>query len=366
MQFILSPCGTSLLTNQASETERKLVGKYANTKSEDQISEEDRKILQSRINNVKDQLENADLDLATRMSAELNGIIKLYNKQFNRSSDFHLLLCTDTWLGENTANLVRDWLQKKGCLVEIKRQDDLQTADIESFQLSLSDLVKWSEETISVYRKSNYHIVFNLTGGFKSVQGFLQTLATFYADETIYIFETAKDLLRIPRLPVRMATQESVLKNLDSFRRLSLGLSVSKSSKITEIPETLLRSVDNQIKLSPWGELVWQQTKKYIYKEKIYPSPSQKLEFGSQFERSLQGLTGDRLILINERIDQLVKCLETNGDYNPRSLDFKQLKGKPSPPSTHEIDAWSDGDARRLFGHYEKKCFILDKLDRHL
>ncbi|PNK00579.1 hypothetical protein CEP12_18985, partial [Cylindrospermopsis raciborskii S14] len=97
---------------------------------------------------------------------------------------------------EQTATLVEQWLRERGFTVNRIRQTDLQTKDIESFQIALSDIVEFFENTIPGYRDSQHKIIFNLTGGFKSVQGFLQTLATFYADETIYIFETAKDLLR--------------------------------------------------------------------------------------------------------------------------------------------------------------------------
>jgi putative CRISPR-associated protein (TIGR02619 family) len=361
--FVLSPCGTSLLTNQANNSERKLVSHYANTQQLDRIPLADRTILQSLAARIPDNLESAELDLAAKMSAELNGIIKLYRGQLDRSHDYHLLLCTDTWLGETTATFVAQWLKQKGFCVEVKRQPDLQTKDITSFQLALSDLVSWCEETIPGYRHSGYRIVFNLTGGFKSVQGFLQTLATFYADETIYIFETAQDLLRIPRLPVEMAAEGTVRQNLELFRRLSMDLPVAATSNI---PETLLMTVDGKIALSPWGDLVWEQTKKTLYREQLFPSPSQKLHFASTFSRSLQGLSAHRLELVNERIDQLARCIETNGQYNPPSLDFKSLKGNPHPPSTHEIDAWHDGDAQRLFGHHDNRGFVLDALDRPL
>ena len=76
-------------------------------------------------------------------------------------------------------------------------------------------------------------------------------------------------------------------------------------------------------------------------------------------------LAADRLELINNRIDQLNKHLADN-HYNPPSLDFKQLKGKSMAPSTHEIDAWSDQDAKRIFGHFEGRIFVLDKLDKGL
>lgn len=361
--FVLSPCGTSLLTNQADDAEKELVRIYANIKQPDQITPEDKTKLQSLSERVKEKLMSADLDLASRMSAELNGIIKLYGGQLNTVQDFHSLLCTDTWLGEIAATFVEEWLRSKGFSVEKNRQVDLRTEDIDSFQIALSDIVVWCEHTVPGYRKDGYKIVFNLTGGFKSVQGFLQTLGTFYADETIYIFETAKDLLRIPRLPVEMAAEETVRQNLEAFRRLSISLPTINTSSI---PETLLMEVDGQIIFSPWGDLVWEQTKRKIYSDNLYPSPSKKLIFGTNFEHSLKNISSDRFILVNERIDQLAKNLETGGQYNPLSLDFKPLKGNPCPPSTHEIDAWADQDAKRLFGHYDNNCFVLDKLDRHL
>jgi len=59
--------------------------------------------------------------------------------------------------------------------------------------------------------------------------------------------------------------------------------------------------------------------------------------------------------------------LETNRQQHLSSLDFKQLKGDPCPPSTHEIDSWADQNAKRMFGHYNDfNVFVLDKLDRAL
>ena len=109
--FILSPCGTSLLNNQASDTERRLVGKCANIKQFEQIPHEDRQKLQSLANRVKEKLMNADIALASSMSAELNSIIKYYGGQLRRQRDYHVLLCTDTWLGESAANLVAECWQ---------------------------------------------------------------------------------------------------------------------------------------------------------------------------------------------------------------------------------------------------------------
>lgn len=362
--FVFSPCGTSLLTNQAAQEERGLVSKYANAKYIQDIPPEDSLTLRSLAKRVEEKLASADLELASKMSAELNGIIKLYNGKLEKKADTHFLLCTDTWLGEQTATLVEFWLRKRGFIVQTIRRTDLQTKDIESFQIALSDMVEWFEDTIPEYRKSQYKIIFNLTGGFKSVQGFLQTLATFYADETIYIFETAKDLLRIPKLPVKMVVEDSVRDHLQVFRRLANKM---KTADVSGVPETLLMTVGGEVSLSPWGELVWKRTNKEIYGERLHASPSEMLSYGPRFEGSLKGISGDRLVLINERIDQLARNLESGGKCNVSSLDLKALRGNPRPPSTHEIDAWSDGDAKRIFGHFESgNHFVLDKLDSGL
>lgn len=361
--YMLSPCGTSVLTNLANDQERKLVFKYANAKQLNEIPSEDQAVLMGLIEKANYKIPQADLIEAMKMSAELNGIITYYQRDLKPNGDYHLLLCTDTWLGQQTAELVKLWLTKTGFTVEIKRQADLQTKDLLAFQCALSDLVKWCEEVVSGYEKSGYKIVFNLTGGFKSVQGFLQTLATFYADETVYIFETSSELLKIPRLPVQLATLPIIEQYIDIFRRLAIGLNV-KSSNIHDIPETLLLNIEGEWTLSPWGEIVWQKTKKELYAKTLYSSPSKKIRFADSFLASMKSLSPDRLCLVNEKIDLLTQYLEKGVEL--RSLDFKQVRGNARPPSTHEMDAWADQDAKRLFGHYEGSVFILDKLDKKL
>jgi putative CRISPR-associated protein (TIGR02619 family) len=361
--FMISTCGTSLLYNQRSPTERMLVSKYANIAHLNAIPDEDAIALNAIVDQVRSQLSQASFPQVAVLSAELNALIKFYGGTAPAKRDYHLLLCTDTWLGEEAAKLAEAWLRPYGCTVEVKRQTDLQTAHLDSFQLALSDLVIWLECCIPEYRRRNYRIVFNLTGGFKSVQGFMQTLATFYADEVVYIFESGVDLMRIPRLPVKMAATETVHDHLTTFRRLALHLSVDNTDGI---PETMLMRDEQSVTLSPWGQLVWEQTKKQIYTEQVYPSPSPKLKFGNDFMRSLHRLIPDRYLIVNERIDDLARYIETERRSNLSSLDFKQLQGNPRPPSTHECDAWADRDAKRLFGHFEGHVFVLDKLDNAL
>lgn len=362
--FVLSPCGTSLLTNSVNnEAERKAIGRCANSKSREICSAEDRQLLDGLIERMSERLANANQVEVAKLSAELNAITKLYQGDLNASQHFHQLLCTDTWLGEATAISVASWLRKTGFTVDIRRQLDLRTDDLQAFQAALSDLVQWCEETVSGYARNHYRIIFNLTGGFKSVQGFLQTLAMFYADEAVYIFETGQELLRIPRLPITMSAEKEVRKHLQMFRRLAQGLPVTN---IADIPETLLLKIDSEVALSAWGVLVWEQTKRLLYAEELHPSPSSKLIFGPQFKRSLEDLAPDRLRHVNERLDQLVRHLEEGETYNPSSLIFKKLEGGDYKGSTHECNAWADQDAKRLFGHYENGVYVLDRLNKGL
>ncbi len=366
MQFILSTCGTSLLTNGRDQEERSLVNRHTNVKYRDDIDKDIANRLSTIIEQVHTQLKSASIQDVAKMSAELNALIKFYEGKAPSVRDHHILLCTDTWLGEESAKLAEMWLnEEQGCKnVQIKRQGDLQTASLHEFQLALSDLIKWSgdENGILSYQQGGYRIVFNLTGGFKSVQGFLQTLAMFYADEVVYIFESGEELLRIPRMPIVMDAVPIVEKHLTTFRRLGLNL---QNDDVNDIPETMLMTIDQTITLSPWGQLIWEQSKKTIYAERVYPSPSDKLRYSRGFEQDVQQLPQQRHVIVNERIDDLVRYLETD-NYNLRSLDFKQLKGDPRPPSTHECDAWHDQDARRMFGHFDDAVFVLDSLGEAL
>jgi len=362
--LLLSTCGTSLLTNGRSDQDRQLINRYSNERKPEALPADVRTRLDTIINDVRDTALKATPGEIVRMSAELHALVRWYDYRPFPAQDVHVLLYTDTWLGERAAQIVEAYLCRQGCQQVIPyRQKDLQTADLSSFQLALSEIVKWLEELLSDYQHRGYRIVFNLTGGFKSVQGFLQALAPFYADEVIYIFESQQALLRIPRLPVRLVATETVREHLHTIRRLSLGLPVAET-ELDKLPETLLMRVNGDVALSAWGEVIWGQERKTVYGEKLLPSPDERLVFGPQFERSVRGLPPDRLALVNERIDDLARYLVAG--HNRKALDVKPLRGNPRPPSTHECNAWSDRDARRIFVHYEGAKLVLDALDRGL
>ncbi len=366
--YVLSPCGISLLTHGLNKDDRSLLTSFANAKSADAVPLQERAKILFILESQKENLMKASALVAADLSAELKSIVSLYNGQMvspdGQPPDTHVLVCTDTWLGEYAGICVGSWLKLLGINAQVERFSDLQTENLEAFQLSLTDLVSWCDANVPGYQKAGYRVIFNLTAGFKSIQGFLQTLAMFYADESVYIFEGSNTLLRIPRLPVQMHPDETIKKNLRAFRRLTIGLSIVPE-ETASIEETLLMHVGGDVALSTWGALVWKQTRSYLYEQEIFPSPSNKIKFGSNFEKSVRDLEPQRRAMVNDRIDDLAGYLEGNG-ANLRSLDFKMLKGNPMPPMTHEMDAWADQDAKRIFGYFENDVFVLDRLDKAL
>ncbi|WP_043586022.1 putative CRISPR-associated protein [Geminisphaera colitermitum] len=349
--LILSTCGTSLLTNEADDYLRKLLTEHANAKTPEELPEAERTRIMEHLGKLKTYVATLSIKDAKKASAELNGILTFYDSQpAAHKTDTHYLLATDTWLGERSAELVKTWLLKNDfSAVTTRRHKDLQTSDWKYFQSALSDLVKWLADEIAPQRNPSTKVIFNLSGGFKSETGFLQALGMFYADETIYLFERSSELMRIPRLPVRMDDEKSVCDDLRDFRRASLGLPVT-NNKHGIYWTTLDLEGTPECTFSAWGELVFKQHQNSLYKKELYPSPSDKITFGPNFAESCRHESPDHLKHINQTIDQLAKFAE-RGD-NPRSLDFKSLKGKHPTGATHECDAWADGAAKRIYCKY--------------
>lgn len=368
MQLIVSTCGTSALTNIAGEG-RALVTKYANARTADEIPQEDRKTLQSIIGEMQRRLDTQNAEELASLSAELNGLLRLYEGRLDAARDTHWLIATDTCLGRSTTEAIGKVLKRYGQTVDIKPIRDLRTNSLADFHVAMAELASLCAEELHGWReKSGWKVVFNLTGGFKSVQGFMQTLGMLYADETVYVFERTGELLRIPRLPIRMDIGSVLQDNpqgLKALQRMAIGLPVT-DDQARCLPETLLLSIDGDATLSAWGQIVWDNSKARLLGEDLLPPITERLRYASDFKSTVAQYRHqkDRVYKINERLIDLARHLE-DSRYNPPRLDFKPLKGKHDP-STHECNAWSDKDARRIFGHFEGEVFVLDDLQKGL
>lgn len=362
--LILSTCGTSILTNTPDAELRALVTRNANAKR-GELAPDDLKRLEAHVAARRQAvLATGQPEAARRLSAELNGIISYYGGELKgRERDQHVLLISDTFLGEAVGEIMQSWLTQRGLSVQLFKLAGLVTNDYASFRSAMTSLIRWCEETLPGYQSAGYRVVFNLTGGFKSAQGFMQTIGMFYADESIYIFETGS-LLRIPKLPIRLDVEGLFERHAPLLRLLGQGQTLS-AQEASALPEMLLFELDGEVVLSEWGELIWQQEKRALYERRLL-DPLPGLRYGAGFVKSVekQGLTKAQLVVLGERLDQLSLVAHGKG-ANVRGLNFKALKSPAMSPSTHECDVWP-GDERRIFGHYEADVFVLDVLDRGL
>ena len=169
--------------------------------------------------------------------------------------DLHILIHTDTYQGKIVAELLNDWLIEKGCKSSTKQIEDLNTKSLSDFKNGISSLISWCEGTLPDYKSSGYKIIFNLNGGFKSLQGFMQTLGMFYADELLYIFEGGNQLLHIPRLPIELesSVEEAIKTNLNVFRRLGIRGMTMKKDAVKTVPESFLYQMGEEVELSNWA-----------------------------------------------------------------------------------------------------------------
>lgn len=230
--------------------------------------------------------------------------------------------------------------------------EDLNTGSMESFQLGMNNLVKWCEDVLPGYRQSGYRVIFNLVGGFKVLQGYMQTLGMFYADETVYIFESSSEILSIPRLPVDFSenVKNVIRDHLQMIRCLSYK--DLKAEDCKGIPESMLQFMGGKCGLSPWGTLMFSRFQPELYSEQVLPPMLDSIVISRKALSEAEKLDPQWLVLFNRKIDDLCRYME-NGNANVNSLSFRPLASDPIPPSTHEFNLWSTQNGWRAFCHYE-------------
>ena len=248
-RFILSTVGTSILTNLIDRKESKeanwwnMLRDSANLKS-DELEEDTAKVLSTLAKRALNKILEDDVAINRRISAELNGLYGIYGGRLScASQDQHYLICTDTAQGQKTGELIQGFLEKKGFHAGIVTPAGLSTQDTESFTTGIKELIRWLEENVPEYR-GGYRVIFNLVGGFKSLQGYMNTFGAFYADEVVYIFEAqTADLIKIPRLPIQI--DDTVIQDhLVQFALMDAG-KLYPIDELEGIPETLLEYVED-------------------------------------------------------------------------------------------------------------------------
>ena len=365
MKVIVTTCGTSTLTNGAGGELSAFLRNAAN-KRESELSSEEKARIDNRLEEKREALASLHKAELRNFSAELNGLLGIREEEKPRDSDMQFLIHTDTYQGEIVARLLSDWCSGQGITSQAVLVESLNTKSVMEFNDGIGNLVKWCQDTLPGYRNSGYKVLFNLVGGFKSLQGYMQTLGMQFADESVYVFEGERVLLRIPRLPLDLdsSCRMAIAANLHLFRRLHIFRIPIDESECEGLPDTFFTCLDGSCTLSPWGEMLWEKFIETGYNQILLDSPSAKLRFTPRLRNDVSSLDPHMIGRINRKMDDLARFLETAD--NLKSLSFKNLQGNRVPGCTHEFYLWSDKDAARGFGFYDNEIFVFDQMRGHL
>ncbi len=273
-RFVISTVGTSLLTKQINRSHpdekdwMKALIDYANLTLE-KTPENVLAIIKKLQERAGQNLSEQEIGSIRKSSAEINGIYGLYHNQIEQGQkDIHWLIATDTAQGQATAELVQEFLKQHNISVQILTPQGLSAANTNVFSSAIDEILSWMDETIPSYKESGYQIIFNLVGGFKSLQAYLNTIGMFYADEILYIFEGEKsELIKIPQLPVNI--DYSQIKPVE-FALMAAGLEL-KASDLAGVPQTLLFQAEDEFTLSTWGLLIWNKAKNELLSGELLP-----------------------------------------------------------------------------------------------
>lgn len=290
LRLIISTIGTSLLTNQINRgnpDEKDWYPRlrdYANVALEN-TPKDVREIIETLKQRASEKLKQGNIKQIRLASAELNGIYGIYEEDLQAGKqDTHLLIATDTGQGEETANIVEEFLKTHGILnVQVPKFKGLSTASTEVFTSGIDALLEEIEETIPGYKESGYRICFNLVGGFKSLQAYLNTIGMFYADEIIYIFEGPNsEIITIPRLPIGI--DSSVI---DPMKFALMAAGEMKVSELENVPESMIFTMGDEVTLSSWGKLIWNRSKLDLLSQDLLQFPG--VEYEASFSKDYQG-----------------------------------------------------------------------------
>lgn len=331
MKLILSTVGTSILTNQVEGQQRTELIKNANLQ-ENQYTTAIFGLIDYIKETLRTKLQDAREADLKRLSAELNGILGIYEGVFpEKNQDMHVLIATDTYQGKITAEIISNFLQSKGFQSIIYTPKKLTTEKKNNFINGVKDLLHWLEKNLDIenYKTQGYEIIFNLTGGFKSLQGYLNTIGMFYADRLVYIFEAGGELIEIPKLPIEINPQ-IFKENATEFALMS----VDYPFEAINIPKIMLEEYEkNTFLLSEWGILAWNKVKKQILAEKLLAFP--KLHFEDSFKKDFQNATPQQQIDLQETLAKVSAILLQNIDgvsqmKQQGGLQYDNFTGKNS------------------------------------
>ncbi|QUS62533.1 hypothetical protein [Synechocystis sp. PCC 7338] len=373
-RIILSTVGTSLLTQQIERDqpqESHWSQELSNTANLNQtdISPEIQTIIATLQQRAIAKLNNGKIAEIRRASAELNGIYGIYDNQLSQGrQDIHYLIATDTYQGQITAQIIADFLREQGIgNIAIFVPPGLSTATTMDFSLGIDTLLIWLEDHIEPYRQQ-YSIQFNLVGGFKSLQGYLNTIGMFYADAIHYIFEgKGAELISIPRLPIQVDTSQLQDYAL-TLAQLKAGAELPVSA-MARISETLFSTIDNKAVLTTWGELIWNRAKTELLTGELLPFPL--LVYQDSFRQDYnQTRHGKERLKLQETLAKVSYLLSQSGGNvailkSDGGLQYDKYKNKKDAKTKEDIDHFRVTQGIRVSCQMQAGQLLLRRYGQH-
>lgn len=337
LRLVISTVGTSLLTNQIlPRLDPKNWAERLKARANDteEILRQYHPDVLTIIEALKDRAEeklygdDTSLEQIREASAELNGIYGLYNEQLEQGiSDTHLLIATDTAQARITADIVESFLKSQGLAnTSTCIQPGLSTASSNTFTEGIAKLIPSIQEIVLSCKKSQYQIVFNLVGGFKALQGYFNTIGMFYADELIYVFEGTNEVIKIPRLPITIARSE-VEPYKVQLAMMHVGEIPTSWEEAKKVPKEWVIIDGQEMTLSTWGQLIWNQCKDEILSQDLLEFP--KLDYKNTFKDDYKNtLDTQERIQLQERLARTacLLCKHRDGISALKDDDILRLR----------------------------------------
>jgi putative CRISPR-associated protein (TIGR02619 family) len=336
-RLVISTVGTSLLTNQVDSDfdpnnwlER--LQQTANYTVDEikKYHEDVSQIIKDLKQRAEEKLYSAETDVKEirEASAELNGIYGLYNEQLEQGiSDAHLLIATDTEQARITAQIVESFLKNQGFAnTSTYIQPGLSTASSNTFTEGIAKLIPSIQETIFSCKKNQYEIIFNLVGGFKALQGYFNTIGMFYADELIYVFEGTNEVIKIPRLPINIDHSE-VEPYKVQLAMMDVWEIPTSWEGAKKVPKEWVITDGQEMTLSTWGQLIWNQCKDKILSQDLLEFP--KLDYKNTFKDDYKNtLDTQERIQLQERLARTacLLCKHRDGISALKDDDILRLR----------------------------------------
>ncbi len=360
-KLILSPVGISLLLNSLRKEESEFKRTLLQESNALQLPEEIQVKVDDLVQRATKKLQHGSVSERRKLSAELNSLYALYENDAHNTETIHILLKTDTALGEKSAEILEKFLREEWHspnIISIPVKG-LNTASLASFSRGIKNLLKKFDKMIPDYKEKGYEIIFNLTGGFKSLQGYLNIIGMFYADRLVYIFERSSELLTIPKLPIKI-DEEKLYKNATKLALLDEGVIFSHEE--LSIGDALLDiDEENNVSLSEWGQLAWYRVKRDIFSKELveFPHIIYEQSFKKDFEK-----TKELRVRMQESIAKASAILlDNNGDITALKRDgglkYDDYSGK------NNIGHFRIDDGNRITCVYKKEKLYLRHFGSH-